>query len=526
MLSEPTVRMKLCALDILLIILALSTVSPCQNVRDYCVRVQSSTLQWFPPSIRSAAGTGICIGENCSIVLTTFHMQLAAGRAGLEVSGGKIGKVVSAATSIDGDKTDARLGNKIVSYNIANDFSFLYMQRKVRHKERAIAGYQQNAGQTVYIAGYYGNVFQILKTRLIGVNVPLTTGESELKENLVLDIDLKPGSSGSAVLDEHNRLLGMIVVTGKLKLNAGDASRVSIALPIRSIAARLISLDPALGSALFSDIPEAEQNKTSPPAMKNEELELPENTSPVLPALSPVQRKVPGAIYTLQQKAAAAANIMRSVVAEQCMVQGTAKAKCHEVSINNGDQTFREVRQNGKLGKQVSKLPTPKAGVWFASDWADTLAMIAEGPWTFEGAIGEKYLFTRQFDANDDQCEYEEHSSPVPLFGGAYGNWKGVVPCIEKVITDQEFSVVADFLEVYPPSGRCKFKILQSAIYYNWVSVEGLKAPMLLPISQRINGKQEDRDKLVYTTISWAKYRKFGSEHKIRFSQTVLLPHP
>jgi hypothetical protein len=135
-------------------------------------------------------------------------------------------------------------------------------------------------------------------------------------------------------------------------------------------------------------------------------------------------------------------------------------------------------------------------------------------------------LFTRQFDANDDQCEYEEHSSPVPLFAGAYGDWRGVVPCIEKVITDQEFSVVADFLEVYPPSGRCKFRILQSAIYYNWVSVEGLTAPMLLPTSQRINGKQEDRDKLVYTTISWAKYRKFGSEHKIRFPQTVLLRDP
>jgi hypothetical protein len=526
MLWDAIMRMILFGLCILLTILPLSTLSPCRNVRDYCVRVESSTLHWFPPSIRSEVGTGICIGDNCSIVVTPYHMQLAAGKAGLEVVGGQIAKVLSAATSLDGEKSDLRLGNKAVSYNVASDFSFIYMKRKVRHKERAIVRYQTDVGQPVYVVGYYGRAFQIAKARLIGVNVPLMIGQSELKENLVLDIDLKPGSSGSAVLDEHNRLLGMIVITGKLKLKAGILSGVSIALPIRSIAARLTSLDPALGSSLFSDIPDAEHNRTSLSAIVYEELEVPEDTSPAVPTFSPVYSNIPNAVYTLQQKAATAANIMRNVMAEQCIVQGTAKARCHEVSISMGDQTFRELRNNGKLGKQVAMLPPPKAGVWFASDWADTLAMIAEGPWTFEGAIGEKYLFTRQFDANDDQCEYEEHSSPVPLFGGAYGNWKGVVPCIEKVITDQEFSVVADFLEVYPPSGRCKFKILQSAIYYNWVSVEGLKAPMLLPISQRINGKQEDRDKLVYTTISWAKYREFGSEHKIRFSQTVLLPHP
>jgi Trypsin-like peptidase domain len=526
MLSESTMRIVLCLAGVLLTILALGIVSPCRNVRDYCVRVESSTVHWFPPSIRSQVGTGICIGENCSLVLTPYHMQLSAGRAGLEVMGGQIGKVSSAATSMDDDKSDVRLGNKIVSYNVANDFSFLYMKRNVRHKERPIARYQPNVGQPVYVAGYYGRAFQIFKTRLIGVNVPLIIGESELKENLVLDIDLKPGSSGSAVLDEHNRLLGMIVVTGKLELNAGNASRVSIALPIRSIAARLISLDPAVGSALFRNIPDAQQNETLPPAIIYEELELPQDTSPVIPVFSPVQRHVPNATYTLQQKAAAAANIMRSVIAEQCMVQGTAKAKCHEVSINRGDQAFREIRQDGKLGKQISELPPPKAGVWSASDWADTLAMVAEGSWNFEGVLGEKYLFTRRFNAEDDECEYEEHSSPIPLFGGGYGDWKGLVPCIEKVLTDQEFNLVADFWEVYPPAGRCKFRILQSAIYYNWVSVEGLKSPLLLPTSERINGKQEGREKLVYTTISWAKYRKFASEHKIRFPQTVLLRRP
>lgn len=512
------------ATGILLTILVLSNLSPGRSVRDYCVRVESSTLHWFPPSIRSEVGTGICLDEHCSILLTPYHMQLAAGSAGLEVIGGQIGKVLSAATATDGNKGEVRLGNKTVSYNVANDFSFLYMKKKMQHKSGALPRYKPNVGERVYVAGYYGGSFQIRETRLIGVNVPLMIGESELKEDLVLDVELMPGSSGSAVLDEYNHLLGMVVVTGKLKLKAGNLSRVSVALPIQSIAARLIILDPGLGSALFTDIPHEEQKDVSPTATNYEELELPEDTSPAVPTLSPVYSDVPSAVHSLQEKAATAAKIMVDVIAKQCMVQGTAKPSCHEVTIINGDQTFREIQQKGKLGKQMSKLPTPRVGVWFLSDWADTLAMIAEGPWKFEGSIGEKYLFARRFEAEDDQCEYEEHSNAIPIFGGLYGNWKGVVPCTERVVTDKAFNVLADFLEVYPPPGRCKFRILQSAIYFSWVRVDGVSSPMLLPTSERINGKQERRDKLMYTTISWVKYRKFGSEHKIRFPKTVLLP--
>jgi hypothetical protein len=514
------------AIGSLLTIVVLSSLAWGHSVRDYCVRVESSTLHWFPPSIRSEFGTGICIGEDCSFVLTPYHMQLAAGRAGLEVIGGQIGKILSAAPAADAEKSEVRLGNKMVSYNVANDFSFLYMKKKVRHKIGVIPRYQPNVGQSVYVAGYYGRRFQIQEARLIGVNVPLMIGQSDFTENLVLNIDLQPGSSGSAVLDEHNRLLGMIVLTGKLKLKAGNLSTVSVALPIQSIAARLRRLDPTLGSALFSNIPHEERHDISPPAIKYEELELPEDTSPAMPTLSPVYSNIPNAVSSLQQNAAAAAKIMINVIAEQCMVQGTARPKCHEVSITNGDQTFREVRHNGKLGKQISKLPTPRAGVWSLSDWADTLATIAQGPWKFEGSIGGNYLFARRFSAEDDECEYEEHSSAIPLFGGGYGDWKGLVPCVEKVVADKAFNVVADFLEMYPPANVCKFRILQSAIYFNWFKVDGVKSLILLPTSERINGKQEDRDRLMYTTIFWAKYRKFGSEHKIRFPQTVLLRRP
>jgi hypothetical protein len=212
-----------------LTIVVLSSFSPAHSVQDLCVRVESSTLHWFPPSIRSEVGTGICIGEQCSVVLTPYHMQLTAGGKSLEVIGGQVAKVLSAATTTDGDKSEIRLGDKLVSYNIGNDFSFLLMKRKVRHKIRAVPHYRPNVGELVYVAGYYGRKFQIQETRLIGVNVPLMIGQNELKQNLVLDVALMPGSSGSAVLDKYNRLLGMIVVTGKLKLHAGSLSGVSVA---------------------------------------------------------------------------------------------------------------------------------------------------------------------------------------------------------------------------------------------------------------------------------------------------------
>jgi Trypsin-like peptidase domain len=519
-------RINVRAISPLLLIVVVSSFSPARSLQELCVRVESSTLHWFPPSIRSEVGTGICIGEQCSVVLTPYHMQLAAGKASLEVIGGQVGKVLSAATTTNADTSEIRLGNKMVSYNVGNDFSFLVMKRKVRHKTRAVPHYRPNVGDLVYVAGYYGRKFQIQKTRLIGVNVPLMIGQSELRHNLVLDVELMPGSSGSAVLDKYNRLLGMIVVTGKLKLQAGSLSGVSVALPIQSIAARLVSLDPALGSALFADIPHEQPNNVSRAAVIYEELELPDNASAAIPTLSPVHGNVPNAVNAFQQKAAIAAKTMINVLAEQCMVQGTATPKCYEVSLIDGDQTYREIRHNRKLGKQMSQFPTPRAGVWFLSEWANTLAMIPGGSWTFEGLIGEKYLFARTFGTEGDQCEYEEHSSVIPLFGGGYGDWQGLVPCTEQVVTDKAFNVLADFLEVTPPPLACKFRILQSAIYFSWVTVDGVTAPMLLPTSERINGKVEGRNRLMYTTVSWAKYRKFGSEHKIRLPQRALLRRP
>jgi hypothetical protein len=516
-------RVNVRAISPLLTIVVVSSFSPARSVQELCVRVESSTLHWFPPSIRSEVGTGICIGEQCSVVLTPYHMRLAAGGGSLEVIGGQIAKVLSAATTTDGDKSEIRLGDTLVSYNVGNDFSFLLMKRKVRHKIRAVPNYRTNVGELVYVAGYYGRKFQIQETRLIGVNVPLMIGQNELKHNLVLDVELMPGSSGSAVLDKYNRLLGMIVVTGKLKLHAGSLSGVSVALPMQSIAARLVRLDPALGSALFADIPHEEPKGVSPAVVIYDELQLPHNASPAIPTLSPVPGNVHNAVNAFQQKAAIAAKTMINVLAEQCMVQGTATPKCHEVSIIDDDQTYREIQHNGKLGKQMSNFPTPRAGVWLSSEWANTLAIIAEGSWKFEGLIGEKYLFARTFEAEDDQCEYEEHSSVIPLFGGGYGDWKGLVPCTEKVVTDRAFNVLAEFMEVTPPRVTCKFRILQSAIYFSWVTVDGVPAPMLLPTSERINGKVEGRDRLMYTTVSWAKYRKFGSEHKIRLPQRPLL---
>jgi hypothetical protein len=67
-----------------------------------------------------------------------------------------------------------------------------------------------------------------------------------------------------------------------------------------------------------------------------------------------------------------------------------------------------------------------------------------------------------------------------------------------------------------PPDG-CLTQIVQTAIYYDWVKLEDLKSPLLLPVIERITAKVLGQKNLWYTSVSWTDYQKFRAEHKIEF---------
>jgi hypothetical protein len=201
-----------------LAVLLLTSMSFGAGVEDHCVMVQHSRLQLsFPPTLQQIQASGICINDKCSIVATAYHVQISAGRANLSVAGGRTKQVLSAANESDASKTQTRAGSSPFFYDIANDVSFIYMTKSVAHKSGVRYSYKPYAGQRVIVAGYYHGKFEVTEAHIIGSNVPLIVLQMRLRENLVLDIELKPGLSGGAVLDAQGNLLGMVVRAGVLK---------------------------------------------------------------------------------------------------------------------------------------------------------------------------------------------------------------------------------------------------------------------------------------------------------------------
>ena len=486
------------------------------DTRDHLVGVQRSTVHFsFPPRVQEVQGSGICINQSCSVVATAYHVQVLAGGANLRVASDHTEKVLSLANESDTNKSDVPAGKRTLSYNIANDVSFVYTKKPVPHKSGVPYSYKFYVGQKVKVAGYYNHELETREARIIGSNVALVIGQAQLKENLVLDIYLNPGTNGSAVLDERGNLLGMIVLSGVLKFSSGDL-RASVALPVRTIAKALVKLDPVLGSAIFNDIPEEEAKPVQTPSVLYQESDLPEDTSPVIPELSAVPSEVPNSVGKLRAKSEAASKLMVNFVTKQCLVQGTQKSLCHELSIVDGQQTFREIHKNGKLGKPTGTFPIQKHGVWTQSDWTDTLGEIADNPWVFQGSVDDHYLFTFKSVAEDDRCYWEEYSQGTPLFGGGHPGWKGSVVCFEQILTDKEFNVLSVFTEMRPPDG-CLTQLVQTAIYYDWIKLEELKSPILLPVMERITAKVLGQKDLWYANASWTDYKKFRAEHRIKF---------
>jgi hypothetical protein len=491
------------------------------DVKEHLVAIHASTVKFSLPiglNAKRFAGSGICIQKDCSVVATCYHIQGMSGATPLKVAGGRTTKVMSLARDSDTNKSNIPMGGtrSILSYNVANDISFIYTKNAVPEKSGTLYSFDFNVGQKVHVAGYRNRIFTSRDALIIGKNVPLTIGRTPLNNNLILDITMVPGQSGSAVFDDSGRLLGMLFSSGQLMIGDGHLS-VSIALPTETIARALVSLDPVVGQTLFPQLPATNVLSITPITVTRQENELPAEVSPIIPHLSAVAIDVPNAVQRLNTTASIAESRMVNFIAKQCLVLGTQKPICHEVSVVDDEQNFRKIGNGGKLGRLISSSSIKRGVVWKGTSWYEVLGEIAENPWVFKGALDEHYLFIHDSTVNDDRCYYEEAANEVPLFGGRHLPWSGAVACFEMVLTDRNFNVESTLTEMYPPA-QCVAELYQSAIYYDWLRLPGLKDSVLLPVVERTATKFAGHDDLAYKSILWSNYAKFRAEHVIRLS--------
>ena len=486
---------------------------------EHLVAIHASTVAFsFPKGLngKDVHGSGICIQQDCSVVVTPYLIQRLAGATRLKVAGGRTDKVLSLALDSDPNKGDITIGRTkaTMSFDIAHDVSFVYTKKAIRMKSGIPYSYEFHVGQKVHVAGYHDHTFTNRDALIIGKNVPLLIGQSALNDNLIVDINLVPGDSGSAVLDDDGRLLGMVILSGPIAFGNGHLS-VSVALPTETLARAFVKLDPVLGPAMFPNMPLDKVPSIAPRPVTYEDSDLPADVSPVIPHLSAVATNVPNAVKRLNTASALAASQLVNFIAKQCLVLGTQKPVCQEVSVIDDEQNFRKINSKGKLGQLVNASSIQGGGAWKRTSWYEVLGEIADNPWDFQGSRGDHYLFTFDSTIEDDRCYYREYTNEVPLFGGRHLPWEGAVACFEAVLTDRNFNVESTFTEMYPPT-TCIAQLYQSAIYYDWINLPGLSDSVLLPVSERTTTKFAGRDELVYSTMLWSNYSKFRAEHKIQ----------
>jgi Trypsin-like peptidase domain len=513
--------------NFILILLLIGTCDAATDFGNNIVTVQRTSIRFsVPPKLVFIQGSGVCIDPRCSVIATTYHAQLMTGRGMLGVKGARTVKVVSLANQNDTNRATIRVGDKLANYNLAHDIAFVYTRKPVPYKVAPPLSYHCSVGENVYIVGLWKGKKLRKEARVLGVNVRLLIGNSELGENIVLDGAVPPGTSGGPVFDGHGNLLGMMILTGRIRMGNQD-QQVSVALPIRTLANALMTLDPPLAARVFNDLPKDDPKSSATATMSYQDDTAPADAAAVVPELSARPAFVADAVRRFQTRMSEASRQMVNLLATQCLRQWKEKPLCHEVSIVDGKETFREIAKSGKPGDPMGSFPRQKQGIWGGSEWfgAGESDGAEQEPWVFEGIAGDRYLFTLRSRAEDNRCRYAEYPITIPLFGHHRDDWEGPVDCVEKVLTDRNFNIVAMFTEMTPPD-TCLTELFQSAVDYDWVRLKDTPHSVLLPVRERISAKVENQKTLMYSEISWTDYRRFGSEHKIRIGQKALPTKP
>lgn len=511
----------------------LLTTSPClaADVKEHLVTVQRySPRVSIGMNLKARYATGICINDKCSVVTTVYHAQIGVGRGNFGIVGGRtVRKVLSLANESDANKADVPVLNETLTYDIAEDISFVYTTKAIAHKSVIPYSYQASLGQRVQIAGFTKNGFELKEAHIIGIDVPVVMGKAKILDSLIVDVPVYPGMSGSAVLDEHGSLLGVITQRGFIKSTAGNLS-VGIALPVKTIARALVKLDPSLGRSAFGDIPPDENVSLGQTPVWYQEDALEEDVSE-MPPISAVHDDIPDAVVRLRAKADATSKLMVNLTARQCLTQSIGTHVCLEVSATDeGQQMFQDIKQGNKFGEPRYSFPVLQHGTWITTDWVDTLADIADNPWVFQGSVDNHYLFTFRAMAKDERCVYQEYweglgSIAGMLFGaGERPAWEGPVDCFEQIIADKDFNIVSVLIERRPPY-PCRAQVEETSTYYAWVRLEDIESPILVPVREIVTARWPGYANVFYTEVIWTDYKRFRSHGKydgnVKLANTV-----
>jgi hypothetical protein len=225
-------------------------------------------------------------------------------------------------------------------------------------------------------------------------------------------------------------------------------------------------------------------------------------------------------IIALKENAGEHLASMGNLLAEQDLqLWGENKSKefrRYEVALENGHQTFRRIKSNGNLDKEILKFPLAKMGVTPDDDWYGLLKGVVILPLTYQGVSSHKgrtvHVYSYKAYSQDNFCHQTENSNIV-------GNWDGYVDCSGQVLVDEHFNVLRICQESYLPKGRLS-SIVYTTVAYDFVSPGEKQQPLLVPVAIKMATRFNYNKKWYFASGTWKNYRRFDTLVTIDYFHT------
>ena len=410
-------------------------------------------------------GSGVCLDTPCLHVLTAYHVIHNAETIKVEGIKARIQHVDQRPDAFRGvELADGR----IVRFDPAKDFAVLALTKPLRNfLSVEISSKAATVGQPVRMFARHGDMHDVEVGSITNTAVNLATrdGIADIG-GILLNIKDRPGNSGGAILDDENRLIGLVTIR--------STEGYALALPIRAVFPDG-SIPPALGV-----VAEDAFRKINPL-----------DSLPCIDGEDTFEQ-----VQNLHQRTKQALESIRSITADEVLDFSDGSRYEFHIGVTGEKTTYTT------LGGQPAEVPLPRRGVVSLYQWYDIVKTISRVPFEYRGTANYEGKRVRAFEVSakpDDEiaCEYRT------------GSTARNVACRNFLLTNLDYQPIRLIQEM--PEQRLRIDVGFTALELPDKSVQVLPASIVSTLHTSI-GRYS-------STVAVSNYHVFRTDSTISFSE-------
>jgi hypothetical protein len=446
--------------------------------------------------LNAGFGTGFCLDEACSFVVTNYHVAITTSPRAIQ--GDKIVQHYFATGPKDEGATPNMVGNDVLAYATKRDLAVFELNHSLpRHHGLSFDLGELEPGHEVDIYAYPNglvNPLHKLKRFPAVFKGPTTSDLLAFKYESPHNTFRMGGSSGGIVVDRGTeKIVGIL---------SGATETTAMAVSVQTLVDFVSKVQPFLAQRIF---PSSKQVSPTSADLYPKFIQ---------PRSDRLEQRLEESheVIMLRQKSQALADSIRNFIAVQSYAWGSGdKAPdvqaAYEVRVIDGVQRFRSY-PDGR--KESDDIPSPPRSAWVlpANEWSKLPKMIGtelrlkvhQAPDT---VASERRIKVFQYYASveDDVCSFEST--------GFFTSKKIVVSCYGEVWTDDSLNILRiserlDFSDKL--KARVGWRNVGVVVTYSSLKQPG-ESPRLVPWT--IFTEASDKNHVYWCRGNFTDYREF-----------------